>query len=77
MNTQEDILTRQRIAQSVQMALKKHRVNPEDIGKTIDFLANVLGGIIGPLFPSKQIEDKIGFIKEQIVNGIEMGIPEE
>jgi hypothetical protein len=77
MNTNDEILTRQKVAESVQVALANHKVNPEQIGQTIDFLSQIIGGIIGTLFPSEKNENYFKQVMEDIEIGVEHGIPEE
>jgi|GEM_PF-6090777 hypothetical protein len=77
MDAYKEITARHDVAQQVQRALRSHKVNEENLGSTIDFLSNTLGGIIGALFPQETHEEKIKFCIEEIKHGIENGMPEE
>ena len=77
MDLKQDRQMRQNLAKEVQVKLNNHKVNPEEIGATVDFLAEIIGGIAFTVFPNKEIEDVIGLIKDQIERGMEEGISDD
>jgi len=77
MDVKQEILANQRLAKEVQVALHKHEVDPFQIGETVYFLAQILGGIHTVVLPSKSISEILELIKDSIEYGMEMGIPEE
>ena len=76
MDAKNEFEIKKQVAISVQRALEKHHGNPENIGETVYFLANIIGGMIGAIFPVNQHDKVIESLKEHIEYGIENGIPE-
>jgi hypothetical protein len=77
MDPKKEMAMRKGLAMSVQKALRKHRVDPDNLGETASFLANILGGMIGVIFPQNRHEKEVQSLKGDIEYGIEMGVPEE
>lgn len=63
------------LAISVQKALSNHRVNPENISETANFLAYVIGEMIRVLIPENMHGETIEDLKKEIEYGIKHGIP--
>lgn len=56
MGAEKSAQVRHKGAQSVQHALQRHKVNPENLGETANFLCHVLGGMIEVIFPKQDWE---------------------
>ena len=63
MDPRKEMAMRKALANSVQKALRKHQVDPKNLGQTASFLANVLGGMIGVVFPQNQHEKEVQSLK--------------
>lgn len=77
MDAEKNAQVREKVARSVQHALRRHEVSPENLGETANFLCHLLGGMIEVIFPKQDWEKIIQGLREEIDYGIEMGIPEE
>lgn len=77
MSAKQDSVVRQKLAASIQTALHNHRVIPEAIGDTMDFLANIIGATAEMLFPPITVDEVIDKIKDEVEYGMEHGIPED
>ena len=77
MDAKQEEVMRRKLAEKVQTALRRHRVNPETLSTTASFLAGVLGGMIGTVFPADQYEEQINALRGDIEYGIENGVPAE
>jgi hypothetical protein len=74
MNQEYDL--RKELAASVQKALIRHKVNPEQMGETMRFLGLVLGGMIAKIYPPDEHDIAVNSFVKEIKKGIEKGLPE-
>lgn len=77
MDAKQEAMMRRKLTERVQRALRRHEVTPETLGETASFLAGVLGGMIGTVFPPEQHGEQIEALRKDIEYGIEHGVPEE
>lgn len=76
MEMNQEAEARQRLAPLLQEALQNHQVNPANLGGTATFLSQMLGVIIGTIFPPEELENGIQFIRRSIEYGVQHGMPE-